>query len=146
MLGCPDPPRLATGLHAVPFQRSIRVRWCRLRQRLQPTAQALRADAAATPSSAAPAAVFGRCTRCQPLPFQCAMRAWPLPGSLPACPTAQAFRADVAATYRRAPRTANGDAGIAARLAAVTAWVVGARLIPASKPTATRTRAPSHGA
>ena len=95
---CPDPPRLATGLHAVPFQRSIRVRWCRLMQRVQPTAQALRADAAATPSSAAPAAVFGLCTRCQPLPFQCAMRAWPLPGSLPACPTAQAFRLIVTPT------------------------------------------------
>src|ERR1022692_2747021 len=80
---------------------------------LLPTAQARRAERAATPKSW-PSLALGPATRCHPVPFQRAIR-----GSRPlVAPTAQAFLADVAATALRVPlnaAAARWPAGRAAR-------------------------------
>ena len=83
-----------------------------------PTAQALRADTAATPERPLPAGA-GLGTFFQAVPFQCAIKA--LGRAPPLSPTAQAFRAEVAATPRSSPLMTKDAARsvAAARVAAV---------------------------
>ena len=80
---------------------------------VQPTAQALPADAAATADSA-PGPGLGLATRCHDVPFQCRISVWGRAEALVAvarAATAQALRADVAATPNSAPPGAGGRAG-----------------------------------
>jgi hypothetical protein len=78
----------------LPFHRSIKV----VPVLEEPTAQALVADVAATPASAAPPAGLGLGTCFHAVPFQRRIKVLP-----PAVPTAQALLADVAATPAREP-------------------------------------------
>src|SRR5262249_5307275 len=87
---------LGTFFHVVPFQRTIKTLAVLL---MTPTAQALRAEVAATPLRVLPDAGLGLGTCFQVVPFQCMIKVLPLPRS----PTAQALRAEVAATPSRAP-------------------------------------------
>src|SRR6516225_2486868 len=99
---------LATCFHAVPFQCTIMVwvvppvgpkQWL-----AQPTAQALRAEVAATPLSAPILASAGLGIRVQAVPFQCRITVCGLTEERKqkaVQPTAQALRAEVAATLLR---------------------------------------------
>src|SRR5262249_4058456 len=83
---------VGTRVHRVPFQCAIS---CPLSAVL-PTAQASRADRAATPFRTIP----GTRTGLHAVPFQCSIAAPVLP-----CPAAQASRAEVAATELRTSGT-----------------------------------------
>src|ERR1700731_4069464 len=85
---------LRTCSQVVPFQCRIRV----LPLSVEPTAQALRAEAAATPARMPPLGELGLGTRFQVVPFQCRIRVLS-----PVRPTAQALRAEAAATPARVP-------------------------------------------
>jgi hypothetical protein len=90
--------------------------------RVVPTAQALPADAAATPERTPPVAGVGLGTRFQEVPFQRTIRVLLLV-PLSVEPTAQAFRAEVAATPARLPlivKDAAGPDDLAAAVAADT--------------------------
>ena len=90
---------LGTCFQAVPFQCRIRVLmppkpWKQFP--VQPTAQALLAEVAATPNRAPPPFGVGLGTCFQAVPFQCAITV--VPGGPSLAPTAQALLAEVAAT------------------------------------------------
>jgi len=128
-----DRPLLAPGLglgtrfHALPFQRRIKVLGLLVKQLAQPTAQALRADTAATLARLP----LGLGTRFHALPFQCRIKVLGLLVKQLAQPTAQAFLAEVAATPCRSPLTTKDAAG-PADLVRAAAAVAGA--IPAITP------------
>ena len=91
----PEGLGLGTTLQALPFQCSMRVLLKSL-----PTAQALVADVAATPSRASVPEGLGLGTTSQALPFQCSIRVLLVWGD-PLTPTAQALLGDVAAAALR---------------------------------------------
>jgi hypothetical protein len=91
---------LGTCFQALPSQWMIRVL-----SPVEPTAQALRADVAATPWKAPP----GLGTRVQVLPFQWTISVLPVP--VPVEPTAQAFVAEMAAAPLSSPLVLNDAAG-----------------------------------
>jgi hypothetical protein len=97
----------------VPFQCNATVVGLALNSRpFRPTAQALRAEAAATPKSSAPPARLGLRTSFHLVPFQRSITVFG-PGwlGLLVQPTAQAFRADVTATPARLPPAAGFGLG-----------------------------------
>jgi hypothetical protein len=96
--------RSAAQFQVVPFQCRIRVwelPWLTLL--VLPTAQAFRAEVAATAESRALAQGLGLDTRFHEVPFHHKVRVFVGPSPLPVSPTAQALPADVAATLLRLP-------------------------------------------
>jgi hypothetical protein len=65
---------LGTRVQVLPFQCRIRVLGLLVKQLVQPTAQALLAEVAATPESSPPPAGVGLGTRVHAVPFQRAIR------------------------------------------------------------------------
>src|SRR5262249_38826538 len=98
----PSATDVDTTFQVVPFQRSTRGDPPPPPES-PPTAQALRADDAATanrPVPSLPSGLFGLGTRVHVLPFQCRITVTaPVPE--PVEPTTQAFAAEVAVTARR---------------------------------------------
>src|SRR6266567_8398435 len=95
---------LGTRRQAVPSQRSIRLPLGLATLPVKPTAHALRADAAATPTRKRLPAEAGLGTRRHAVPAQCMITVVPVwLVRVPAEPTAHALPAEVAATSFRRP-------------------------------------------
>src|ERR1022692_1190311 len=99
---------VGTRFHAAPFQRTITVlAGLNLVESVQPTAQALRAETAATPLRVAPVPGLGLGPRFHEVPFQCMIRAFQSGSSSSpggeVWPTAHTLPEEVAATAYSRP-------------------------------------------
>src|SRR5947207_1261913 len=96
---------LATMLHCLPFQCSMKVCSTPLALKEVPTAQTSLGETAATAWSPVLAPVVGLFTTLHLWPFQCSISPCPLPLVGRKLPTAQTSVAETAATPRRLPST-----------------------------------------